>query len=39
MRINVDDHSLFTLFYADDQILLAEDSDDLSYIVKNMKES
>lgn len=38
MGITVDNNTLFTLFYADDQIVVAEDADDLGYMVRKLQE-
>ena len=35
---NVGDSTIHTLFFADDQILLAEDRDDLSYMARKLEE-
>lgn len=38
MGISVDEHYMLTLFYADDQIVLAECSDDLSCMARKLGE-
>ena len=39
MGIRVGDSIIHTLFFADDQILLAEDRDDLSYMARKLEET
>lgn len=36
--MKVGNDSLFTLYFADDQIVVAEDKDDLAYMVRKLKK-
>ena len=38
MRIPIDDEVLYTLLFADNQLLLATDRDDISYMLRKLKE-
>ena len=38
MGIPIDDEVLYTLLFADDQVLLATDRDDISYMLRKLKE-
>lgn len=38
MWITVDDHRLFTLHFADDQVKLAEDEIDINYMIRKLSE-
>ncbi|XP_054257537.1 uncharacterized protein LOC128982603 [Macrosteles quadrilineatus] len=38
MGVQLEESRLFTLYFADDQVVLAEDREDLSYMVRKLKE-
>lgn len=38
MGLRVGDDTLFTLFFADDQIVMSEDEEDLSYMIRKLQE-
>ncbi|XP_030752249.1 uncharacterized protein LOC115879488 [Sitophilus oryzae] len=38
MGLRVGDDTLFTLFFADDQIVISEDEEDLSYMIRKLQE-
>lgn len=39
MGINIDDETLHTLLFADDQIIIAEDEDDINYTMRKLTET